>query len=140
MEETRNKLTTALLGIYKLKAVSTLSQFLQGELSLLFALSKLSPQVSPTEAVAKLNFTKARMTKIMYSLKSKKLITISKNSVDKRKLDITLTPKGYEIVKSKEEEALKIFYYLVDKLGSDDTNIFIDELEKITKIMEEFDE
>jgi DNA-binding MarR family transcriptional regulator len=135
MENIQLRLTNELLKMYKLPVINQLYEFIQGELSVLFALSKLTENVSPKDTLPFLSFSKARLTKILASLKKKEYINLKKSSIDNRMVNITLTESGRNFVSAKEQNVQQIFEYLINNIGDDVANKFVKILEEINEVM-----
>lgn len=133
-KQIRNDFTESLIGIYKLDIIKELTAFLQGEQAVLFALN-VTGTIHPSEISEKLNLTRSRTSMIISSLKTKDLINIEEDQTDRRMTNISLNEKGLKQINEKEDEALKIFDYLLDQLGEEKVKSFTTLINETVNIM-----
>lgn len=137
MKNLRNELIAALSEIIQLDAVSSLKQFVEGEVSLLFLLSQMEKPIPPTEIAKTLNISKGRVTALINSLKEKEYIDISISSEDRRKFDISLTDKGEIFLRQKRNEAEKYFDTMIERIGNEKSEQLISLIKDIVFVMKE---
>lgn len=111
----------------------------QGETGTLLYLTFMKNGISSSELAENLNVSLPRITSVLNSLESKKLIEKSISNEDKRKTIVHITTIGKEIVLSKKQEAIEKITKIIEKLDEEDINQYIRLTKKIGKIMEEIE-
>ena len=126
-----------LTKIYGLKITHRLSEFLEGELSVIMTLKEApSQKLHPSELSEKLNISRARMTVLIRKLSAKNLVVVRQSLKDKRRSIVTLSDEGIaHAIKKTDEINLYLSRYL-HALGIEDTKRLVSILEKSYHIME----
>ena len=132
MEETMDKellkyeLIKSLSNIYFMDAFSQLTEFLQGELKLLyFLLENENRKISPSDLSEKLHISRPRTTAALTTLKNKGYVTTKESIEDRRRIYVRLTPKGEAFIEKKKDNVEGYFDKYVDSLGEKDTKELI---------------
>ncbi|MDO4961732.1 MAG: MarR family transcriptional regulator [Eubacteriales bacterium] len=77
---------------------------IRGEYGVLWYLWKVENNVSAGDLKEQLHVVPGRMTDILTSLESKKLIVRTKDEIDRRVVHVTITPEGIEEVQKRRED------------------------------------
>ena len=109
----------------------------QGETGALLYLTFVKDGITSSELAEILNVSLPRITSLLNSLESKKLVEKLTDKEDKRKTIVNITAVGKELVLSKKEEAINRITKVIEKLDEEDINEYIRLAKKIGKIMEE---
>ena len=114
----KDELIGALSKIYFMDAFNQLTDFLQGELKLLyFLLENDNEKISPSDLSDKLSISRPRITASLSTLKRKKLIKTQASHRDRRRLYVSLTDEGRAYVGGKKEEMDAYFEKYTELLG-----------------------
>ena len=108
----------------------------QGETGALLYLTFVKEGISASELAENLDVSLPRITSVLNSLETKKMIEKRIDSKDKRKTIIYITNKGKKIVLSKKQEAIEKIMKVVEKLDEEDINEYIRLVKKIGEVSE----
>lgn len=111
--------------------------FSQGETGALLFLTFVKDGISASKLAESLDVSLPRITSVLNSLETKKLIEKNVDKEDKRKTVVNITSMGKELVFSKKEEAVGRISKIVEKLDEKDINEYIRISKKIGEIMDE---
>ena len=110
----------------------------RGEALILYFLNENEKGQTPSEISRFAGVSTARVTAAINNLENKGLIERSISSQDRRKVFVSITQKGKDMVNVKKEEALSCAVRLLEKLGEKDAAENVRLTEKAIRIMEEF--
>lgn len=141
----KNDLKLELIGslekIYYMEAFSQLIEFLQGELYLLrFLALNNSEEIGPSELSDKLHMSRPRITATIAALKKKGLLSTELDKIDRRRLKVKITRKGYDSILKKQAMVDENFEDFIKGIGEDDTRELIRIVNLAVKIMENKEE
>lgn len=94
-------------------------------------------KVLPSELGKMMNVTTPRVTAILNNLEAQDLIIRSISPEDRRNIYITLSNKGYKVVKERLLRQRKDIQLLVEHLNEEDVHAFIRVLDAIYRLMDE---
>lgn len=112
----------------------------QGETGTLLYLTFVKDNISASKLAESLEVSLPRITSVLNSLESKKLIERKVDSEDKRKTVVSITDVGKKLVLSKKEEAVEKISKIIERLDEKDINQYIALARKIGKIIDEVQE
>lgn len=108
----------------------------QGETGALLYLTFVKDGISASSLAENLDVSLPRITSVLNSLETKKMIEKRIDGKDKRKTIIYITNKGKKIVLSKKQEAIEKIMKVVEKLDEEDINEYIRLVKKIGEVSE----
>lgn len=108
----------------------------QGETGALLYLTFVKNGISSSELAEKLDVSLPRITSVLNSLETKKLIEKRIDIIDKRKTIVNITAMGRELVLNKKKEAVEKITKIIEKLDEADIDQYIRVTKKIGTIME----
>ena len=95
----RRDLIGSLQNVYHLEAFAALSELLQGEsLVLTGLLSHQEGVVHPSDLSRELHLSRPRITAALSALQRKGLIAMHRSSTDRRRIQVSMTEAGREII------------------------------------------
>lgn len=118
-------------NIKKLMSSNDISKSTHGEIYVLLYLLKQNRDIMPNEISKEMNISTARIANVLNSLENKKLVTRVINEKDRRKILVKITELGKLTAKKKSEEYLKVTTKILESLGKDDAQKFIEILDKL---------
>ena len=136
MKTLKDEFLMYLYEISKIKMVSYISTFIQGEDALMLRLF-MNGYMTPKELSDELKITKGRVTAILYKLKNKNYIEIKENSDDKRSIIVDLTKQGRDDFETKLNIADEYFNNVFSILGEEDAINFIAQIANILNKVKE---
>ena len=92
-------------------------------------------EVSQKELAEKMNVSKARITSLIQKMEDRGLVTRKTSKDDERVNIISLTDKGNEAGEEMFQYSLKIVMQLIDTIGTDEIDHFIETLFKIKDVL-----
>lgn len=107
------------LGLLQLPGIETLTTFLDGENAVLRSIYLASGVSSPLALSNDLHVSKGRIAQLIKSLSKKKFIKTKINRLDRRKVEIRLTPSGESYLAEKLEAAQIFLQNSKAKLGDE---------------------
>lgn len=120
------ELINALSKVYFMEAFSQLTDFLQGELKILYyLLVNDNKEISPSELSEKLHISRPRITAALTGLRQKGLVTTDTSKEDRRRVYVDLTPDGKAYVKERKDNVEEYFEKYVEGLGEENTKELI---------------
>ena len=132
-----NRFLEAMFKNGKKRLVDIPNNCSQGETGALFYLTFVENNVSASRLSEKLNVSMPRIVSLINSLEKKELIIKKQDKEDKRKIIITITENGKNIILNKKEEAVYKISKIIECLGEEEYNEYIRLLKKINKIIDE---
>lgn len=96
--------------------------------------------ISISEVQDGLHITKSAISQMMNSLEKKGFIQRKIDTEDRRKIVVTLTKAGKDILKETKESANQNLDKIISNLGDDNTKQFIELLNQVSDIAEELKE
>ena len=112
-----------------LVATQLVRELTQGENCVLVYLDSLSEDATAVEIADQVALTRPRITQIVSDLESRGLVVRTKDTEDRRKVNIRITDEGRRLVREHREQALVGFNSFLEELG-DDGEAFIRILHK----------
>lgn len=114
----RGELISSLAELYGLKAFSTLLEFVQGELRVLYCVAQNPDRaVTPSLLSDSLGLSRPRITAALASLRKKGHLAMEVSAADRRRMLVTLTPAGAAFLREKQAGVMQYFDRLVRGLG-----------------------
>lgn len=107
------------LGLLKLPGIETLTTFLDGENAILRSIYLAGGVSSPLALSNDLRVSKGRIAQLIKSLMKKKLIKTKINRLDRRKVEVRMSPLGENYLAEKLEAAQLFIDEARKKLGDD---------------------
>lgn len=117
----KNELIESLLEFSNSNYASLFFRVMEGKNAVLHYLNMTDELVMPTTISKKLEISKARVTAILNSLSKDNLISITKDSDDKRKMYVRITEQGIEYLTNKLHTIESEMSVLVNNLGIEKT-------------------
>lgn len=99
--------------------------------------SGLDKKICVSDIQTNLYITKPAVSQIFSSLEKKGYISREVDTNDRRKILVTLTPKGHEVVKHMKDYSNKMLSEIISRLGEDDTKQLIDLFNRFADISED---
>ncbi|MFL0252213.1 MarR family winged helix-turn-helix transcriptional regulator [Clostridium neuense] len=141
-EEIADKLIFAFVQFRKVKFHSKyIAGITHGEMHVLFCMKKgfknEKEGIKVSQLSKKLRVASPTITQQINALESRGFVKRTMDLNDRRVVRIQLTDKGEEILKKAQKEFHDLVYGLVDYLGEDDSDKFIELLTKLFDYMKE---
>jgi DNA-binding MarR family transcriptional regulator len=92
----------------------------------------------PGEISDAIGITTARVAATLNSLESKGLVTREIDKEDRRKIIVTITPKGKEVSSLQNKEHIDHFARVFERLGEADAREYVRLITRVTEINEDF--
>lgn len=108
--------------------------FLHGEMFILNYMVHHGESVIPSQLAAAMNTSSARVAMALKSLESKGCITRSIDKLDRRKVNVSLTPRGRELVENQRKEIQEKLELIVRRLGEEDVREYIRIVSRMAEI------
>jgi DNA-binding MarR family transcriptional regulator len=122
----RDELMEALASMYEQEACGALTEFLQGELRVLFYLSlHRQREVYPSLLSEKLHVSRPRITAALAALRAKGYVSTRVSEKDRRRMQVQITESGAAYLRSKQEKVEEYFNRLVEGLGEENVRDLI---------------
>ena len=119
------------------KKNASLIESLRGENAVLTWLVRQEEDVHPGDLAEKLSLVPGRMTDILKTLEKKGMIRRERDSEDRRRVLVRITPKGARSVTERREQIRVQYSGLYEALGLDDTVKLIELLHKVNRYFDE---
>lgn len=110
------------------------SAFLHGEMFILNFLVHRQGDALPSELSAAMNTSTARIAMALKSLEAKGLIKRRIDKEDRRKVIVSITDEGNELVRSERQEMHDNMVKILSELGEADTREYMRIIDRITEI------
>ena len=121
-ENLKNNLMESLSKVYFMEAFTHLTEFLQGELFVLYFLSQNKDEVlSPSTISNNLHMSRPRVTNTLATLKKKGFVSTLNSLEDRRRIQVSLTEKGISYIEEKRKNIEDYFNAFLDRFGERDT-------------------
>lgn len=135
--ELRNRLIAILSQMYDTVAFTSLAEFLQGELHVMYNLyQNKDMEINPSILSDNLNVSRSRITAALSSLREKGYVLMEISENDRRRMRVMLTVKGESFIKEKKQNVEKYFNAFVEGLGKNNVEEFIRLIELGISVME----
>lgn len=112
------------------------SAFLHGEMFILNYLVNRQEDVLPSELSCAMNASTARVAMALKSLETKGLIERRIDKEDRRKVIVSITQQGNDLVKSEREDMHRKMVQIISELGEADTREYMRIIDRIAEISE----
>jgi DNA-binding MarR family transcriptional regulator len=133
----RNTFTASLSQMYEMKAIEHLVEFWQGELRVLqYIYLHKEEEIHPSVLSDALHVSRARITTALSGLRTKGYVWMEMNQVDRRLMQVFITPDGEKYLKNKLVIAEGHFDVLVDGLGEENILEFIRLIDLSKQVLE----
>ena len=119
------------------KAFEAINEARRGMMFVIGYLYREKREITFNELSNKLGVSTARTTKLLQKLVAKGYINKRQDENDKRKIIISLTDRGNEIAKSIEEKFYETISDVINYIGIDDINKFIEITTKISNYLDQ---
>ncbi|NLZ81998.1 MAG: MarR family transcriptional regulator [Clostridiales bacterium] len=121
-ENLKNNLMESLSKVYFMEVFTHLTEFLQGELFVLYFLSQNKDEVlSPSTISNNLHMSRPRVTNTLATLKKKGFVSTLNSLEDRRRIQVSLTEKGISYIEEKRKNIEDYFNAFLDRFGERDT-------------------
>lgn len=121
-------------ALYDNKNLSHLMDFCQGEMrTLYFLFMHENDEVIPSAISDSLNVSRSRTTATLSSLREKGMIVMTMAQDDRRKMLVSLTPKGKNYFAKRQQEAEAFVGNFLAKLGEENSSNLVQLLSLITE-------
>lgn len=139
-EDLKNKLIESLSEMYFMEAFSQLTEFLQGELLVLYFLSQNTDMdLNPSIISSKLHMSRPRITATLTNLGKKGYVTTKISKEDRRRIKVMLTPKGFSYIEEKRKNVESYFDVFVEKMELKDTLELVRLIDLTVEIMSQME-
>ncbi len=109
--------------------------FLHGEMFILNHIACHDESALPSELAAAMNASSARVAMALKSLEKKGFVTRRVDTGDRRKINVSLTSRGRELVESHKQEMHRKMERILCQLGGEDAREFIRIVERMIEIV-----
>lgn len=134
-----NRLTVLMTDSKKTTFNEKVSEFSKGQMYMLLYLQK-NGVLFPNELKEEMCVGSGRIGNLLKGLENKGVIYRLKNKDDGRKVEVRLTKKGQDLVNKKREEGKRRLVYIIENLGEEKADTFLDILEEIISIISKYKE
>jgi len=122
----RNKLTSVLSQMYDTVAFTSLAEFLQGEMHVMYNLyMNKDMEINPSILSDNLQVSRSRITSALSSLREKGFVIMEISESDRRRMCVQLTYEGEKFIKGKMQNVEYYFDNIVQGLGEKNTEDLI---------------
>lgn len=136
-EDLKYKLIESLGKIYFMEAFSELTEFLQGELRVLYFLSiNRDKEINPSILSDKLHISRPRITAALTTLRKKGYVDTEISKDDRRRIRVILTKEGLSFIQVKQKNVEKNFELFAKGLGEENSLELIRLIDLIVNVME----
>ena len=133
----RRDLIGSLQNVYHLEAFAALSELLQGEsLVLTGLLSHPEGVVHPSDLSRELHLSRPRITAALSALQRKGLIAMHRSPTDRRRIQVSITEAGREIIGGRLVRMEAYFDKMLSGLGEADARELIRLIDRCVEVME----
>lgn len=119
-DELLNELITELWNINRLDIMSYIREFTEGETATLWELYKHGAS-NPSVICENVYISRARMAKVLLSLRKKKFVTMDISESDRRCMTVNLTDEGKIYLERKYAFIQEYIARYIEKLGKENT-------------------
>ena len=137
MNEDAKRLLLKLKEMKSCALISRIDRSSEGENKVLGLLYETKENLSAGEISSLLHLTTARVAVILSSLEEKAMIRKLPDANDRRRTMVEITEKGRQHVEKMYHELSDCMDYLVEHIGSEKMNAFVDTLKEICTLAEE---
>lgn len=135
-DKLRNELIKSLRKVYLMEAFSELTEFLQGELRILYFLSiNRDNEINPSILSDKLHISRPRITATLTTLRKKGYVTTEMSKDDRRRICVILTKDGLSFIQEKQNNVEKNFGLFTKGLGEENALELIRLIDLIVNVM-----
>lgn len=122
----KNKLIESLGKIYYMEAFNQLTEFLQGELYVLYFLAQnQDAEINPSILSNNLHISRPRITATLSTLRKKKYVETINCDYDRRKVLVIITSEGLNYIERKKKNVDKYFELFIKGLGEENSKELI---------------
>ena len=133
----RRDLIGSLQNVYHLEAFAALAELLQGEsLVLTGLLSDQEGVVHPSDLSRELHLSRPRITAALSALQRKGLIAMHRSPTDRRRIQVSITEAGREIIGGRLVRMEAYFDKMLSGLGEADARELIRLIDRCVEVME----
>ena len=133
----RRDLIGSLQSVYQLEAFSALAELLQGEALVRSGLlSHQEGVVHPSDLSRELHLSRPRITAALSALQRKGLIAMRRSPTDRRRIQVSITQTGREVIGGRLERMQTYFDKMLSGLGEADARTLIDLINRCVEVME----
>lgn len=115
------ELMTLQAALHRLPMNTEISKMASGELFLLYHLLTHDGQSNPKEISRKMMVSTARVAALLNHMESKNLVLRFPDPKDSRKVVVSLTAEGQEMVEKGRERVLSMLSHVLENIGPEDT-------------------
>ena len=133
----RRELIVSLQNVYQLDAFSALAELLQGEsLVLNYLIFHQEEAVYPSDLSQELHLSRPRITAALSALQRKGLIAMHRSPTDRRRIQVSITEAGREIIGGRLVRMEAYFDKMLSGLGEADARELIRLIDRCVEVME----
>lgn len=136
-EDLKDELLVAISDLFTSDFFEQLSKTQEGEISVLLFIYRYGEPTIPSLISECLSISRARVTAIITTLNEKGLVKLERNKVDRRKLLVSITDLGIEKIKERLDTLDTRLLKMLEKLGIEKSQAFVDTIFEIISILEE---
>ena len=136
-EDLKDELLVAISDLFTSDFFEQLSKTQEGEISVLLFIYRYGEPTIPSLISECLSISRARVTAIITTLNEKGFVKLERNKVDRRKLLVSITDLGIEKIKERLDTLDTRLLKMLEKLGIEKSQAFVDTIFEIISILEE---
>ncbi|MDR1028571.1 MAG: MarR family winged helix-turn-helix transcriptional regulator [Clostridiales Family XIII bacterium] len=136
-ERATRELIAKCFSVARSKEASDFRRFSKGEMHLLNHLCEHPERAMPGCLSEQMGISSARIAMILNSLEAKGLIERSIDRADRRKILVTVTDDGAQLIREKRIMMQKAFGHVLQEMGESDTREFIRLVTRFLDIMQQ---
>lgn len=131
----RDRFMECFQGIEKSALAASVRKFSEGELAVLQFIGKAKAGVNPSQISDFMNLSRSRVASILSSLRLKDQVSMEIDSVDRRKMTVTITAAGKKLLAVRHEELLSRLDAFIEALGAEDAEALANIAKKAAKAL-----
>lgn len=121
-EKLKNSLIESLSKVYFMEAFCHLTEFLQGELFVLYFLAQNKDlELNPSIISSNLHISRPRVTNTLATLKKKEFVETEESLEDRRRIRVAITEKGLIYLEEKRRKVEEYFNVFIERFSEKDT-------------------
>lgn len=136
-EDLKDELLVAISDLFTSDFFEQLSKTQEGEISVLLFIYRYGEPTIPSLISECLSISRARVTAIITTLNEKGFVKFERSKVDRRKLMVSITDLGIEKIKERLDTLDTKLLKMLEKLGIEKSQAFVDTIFEIISILEE---
>ena len=109
----------------------------RGESGMLLYLYHVGRPMYPGELTEKLGLTTGRIANILKVLEKEGLVARTPDAMDKRRVQVALTPQGEALAQQRNRDAVEFHVRLISQLQSDEAQQFLNMLKRMVSVVDD---